>query len=127
MKVKYKIGIQHFGTKDGSEYRAIISITDPNHKVIPINKYYQFDDSLSSSFKKITKEEFELALQSRTYTIAELVRDRILHIIEDAVCGKVPFLTPWQKVGVKLFKVGSVTEYLFSLVVVLLCYLVKEI
>ena len=81
--VKYRIGIQHFGTKDGSEYRAIISITDPNHKVIPINKYYQFDNSLSSSFKDITKEEFELALQSRAYTIAELVRDRILHIIEE--------------------------------------------
>ena len=81
--VKYRIGIQHFATKDGSEYRAIISITDPNHKVIPINKYYQFDNSLSSSFKEITKEEFELALQSRAYTIAELVRDRILHIIEE--------------------------------------------
>ena len=47
----------------------------------------------------------------------------LLHIVEDAVCGKVPLFTPWQKVGVKLFTVGSVTEYIFSIVVVLLCYI----
>lgn len=47
----------------------------------------------------------------------------LLHIAEDAVCGKVPFITPWQKIGIKLFTVGSVTEYLFSIMVVLLCYI----
>lgn len=51
----------------------------------------------------------------------------LLHIIEDAVCGKVPFITPWQKIGIKLFQVGSVTEYLFSIVLVLICYILKEI
>lgn len=46
----------------------------------------------------------------------------LLHIAEDAVCGKVPFLTPYHKVGIRLFKVGSVTEYLFTIAAVLLCY-----
>jgi len=48
----------------------------------------------------------------------------LLHIAEDAVCGKVPFLTPNRKVGIRLFTVGSFTEYFFSLGVVLLCYAV---
>ncbi len=46
----------------------------------------------------------------------------LLHIAEDAVCGRVPFLTPYHKVGIRLFKVGSVTEYLFTIAAVLLCY-----
>ena len=46
----------------------------------------------------------------------------LLHIAEDAVCGKVPFLTPYQKIGVRLFQVGSVAEYLFTIAAVLLCY-----
>ena len=48
----------------------------------------------------------------------------LLHIVEDAFCGKVPFLLPGQKVGIKLFKVGSVTEYLFSMAVVILTYII---
>jgi inner membrane protein len=48
----------------------------------------------------------------------------LLHIAEDALCGKVPFITPWQKIGVKLFSVGSVTEYLFAIVLVLVCYII---
>ena len=48
----------------------------------------------------------------------------LLHIAEDALCGKVPFLTPWQKLGVKLFSVGSVTEYLLAIVLVLACYII---
>lgn len=35
------------------------------------------------------------------------------HIVEDALCGKVPGLTLKQRVGVKLFYVGSAKEYLF--------------
>ena len=49
----------------------------------------------------------------------------LLHIAEDAVCGKVPLLTPNRKVGIRLFTVGSITEYLFALGVVLLCYAVR--
>ena len=78
---KYKIKIQRFDTKDGVEYRAILSITDPDGKVIPVDKYYRIDDK-GSEHKEIAKEEFELALQNRDHTIAEMVKDKILHILE---------------------------------------------
>ena len=48
----------------------------------------------------------------------------LLHIAEDAVCGKVPLLTPWGKHGIRLFTVGSVTEYLSAISIVLVCYLI---
>ena len=50
----------------------------------------------------------------------------LLHIAEDALCGKVPFLHPAQKIGLKLFAVGSVLEYLFSIAFVLLAYAVQK-
>lgn len=78
---KYAIKVQRFDTKDGVEYRAILSITDPEGKVIPVDKYYRIDDK-GSEHKEIAKEEFELALQNRDHTIAEMVKDRILHILE---------------------------------------------
>ncbi len=49
----------------------------------------------------------------------------LLHILEDAVCGKVPVLTPNHKYGIRLFAVGSMGEYIFALATVLFCYLVK--
>ena len=51
----------------------------------------------------------------------------VLHILEDAVCGKVPLFWLWQKRGIKLFKVGSFREYFFTLGAVLLLYLGKMI
>ncbi len=51
----------------------------------------------------------------------------LLHIAEDALCGKVPFFTPDQKIGVKLFKVGSVGEYLAALLLVVGCYGIKKV
>jgi inner membrane protein len=50
----------------------------------------------------------------------------LLHILEDALCGKVPFLLPSQKVGIRLFQVGSVLEYLFSIGIVLAAYLLGQ-
>lgn len=79
---KYKIKVQRFDTKDGGEYRAILSITDPDGKVIPIDKYYRLGDKYSEH-QTIAKEEFELALQNRDHTIAEMVKDKILYILED--------------------------------------------
>ena len=38
----------------------------------------------------------------------------LLHIAEDAVCGKVPAVLPTQKIGIRLFTVGSLREYLFT-------------
>lgn len=78
---KYEIKVQRFDTKDGVEYRAILSIKDPDGKIIPVDKYYQLGDKYSEH-QTITKEEFELALQNRDHTIAEMVKDRILHILE---------------------------------------------
>ena len=49
----------------------------------------------------------------------------LLHIAEDAICGKVPFITPTQKIGVKLFKVGSIREYIVALVLILGAYGIK--
>ena len=46
----------------------------------------------------------------------------LLHVAEDAVCGKVPFLYPTQKVGIRLFTVGSFCEYLFALVCIVVIY-----
>ena len=46
----------------------------------------------------------------------------LLHIAEDAVCGKVPLLYPTQKVGIRLFTVGSLREYLFVLVCIVIVY-----
>ena len=79
---KYKIKVQRFDTKDGVEYRAILSITDPDGKVIPVDKYYRLGDKYSEH-QTIAKEEFELALQNRDHTIAEMVKDKILYILED--------------------------------------------
>ena len=50
----------------------------------------------------------------------------LLHIAEDAVCGKVPFLLPSRKAGMKLFQVGSYREYIFSLILVALIYIGKK-
>lgn len=49
----------------------------------------------------------------------------LFHIVEDGFCGKVPLLTPAHKIGVKLFKVGSVQEYIFAIFCVLLIYAIK--
>ena len=46
----------------------------------------------------------------------------LCHIAEDAVCGKVPFLYPTQKIGMRLFTVGSFREYLFVLVCIVVVY-----
>ena len=46
----------------------------------------------------------------------------LLHIAEDAVCGKVPGITPTQKVGIRLFSVGSFREYAFVLFCIIVVY-----
>ncbi len=46
----------------------------------------------------------------------------LCHIAEDAVCGKVPLLYPTQKVGIRLFTVGSFREYLFASFCIIIVY-----
>ena len=45
----------------------------------------------------------------------------LLHIAEDALCGKVPLFTPRKKYGLKLFKVGTWREYFFAALIILIC------
>ena len=45
----------------------------------------------------------------------------LLHIAEDALCGKVPLFLPHKKHGLKLFKVGSWREYLFATLIIAAC------
>ena len=42
----------------------------------------------------------------------------LLHIVEDAFCGKVPIFTPHKKFGIKLFKVGAWSEYVFVALII---------
>ena len=51
----------------------------------------------------------------------------LCHIAEDAVCGKVPALFPTQKIGIRLFTVGSLREYLFVLFCIVVVYAVQYI
>lgn len=46
----------------------------------------------------------------------------LLHIAEDALCGEVPLIFPGEKIGLKLFKVGSFTEYFVAAGIVLFAY-----
>lgn len=44
----------------------------------------------------------------------------ILHIAQDALCGQVPLFNPFKKtLGVRLFRVGSFTEYAITAVVII--------
>lgn len=49
----------------------------------------------------------------------------LLHIVEDALCGKVPLVLPHKKHGLKLFKVGSWREYLFAALIIATCLFVR--
>jgi inner membrane protein len=50
----------------------------------------------------------------------------LLHILEDAVSGKVPFLHPTRRVfGVRLVRTRSFMEYVFVFVVVMLVIVYK--
>lgn len=61
------------------------------------------------------------------YIFSLLSFGAVCHVIEDAICGKVPALDPKERIGVKLFYVGSPNEYLlvipFSLALIYLRYL----
>ncbi|MBR4152483.1 MAG: metal-dependent hydrolase [Selenomonadaceae bacterium] len=49
----------------------------------------------------------------------------LLHIAEDGICGKVPILFPSKKYGIKLFKVGSRSEYFFAVLIILICLFIR--
>lgn len=47
----------------------------------------------------------------------------VMHVLEDAPCGQVPVFLPKSKITIcpRLFKVGSVSETIFTAVVIALC------
>lgn len=47
----------------------------------------------------------------------------LLHIAEDALCGRVPLIQRKKKIGLKLFTVGSAWEYFFTYTLVLIIVL----
>ena len=49
----------------------------------------------------------------------------LLHIIEDGICGKIPIFKPHKKYGIKLFTVGSRSEYFFAALIILICLFAK--
>lgn len=49
----------------------------------------------------------------------------ILHVLEDAICGKVPFICLKHKMGIKLFYVGTIQEYAISAGILFLLYLIN--
>lgn len=61
------------------------------------------------------------ALNLLTYALV----GALLHIAEDALCGKVPIFTPHKKYGLKLFKVGTWREYFFAALIIAICLFVR--
>ncbi|MGP1471335.1 MAG: metal-dependent hydrolase [Schwartzia sp. (in: firmicutes)] len=62
------------------------------------------------------------AADDGTMCLIAVMVGALLHILEDALCGKVPLIFPGEKIGLKLFSVGSFTEYFFAAGIVLLAY-----
>ena len=63
----------------------------------------------------------EFAMNLLTYALV----GALLHIAEDALCGKVPVFTPHGKHGLKLFKVGTWREYFFAALIIAICLFVR--
>ena len=63
----------------------------------------------------------DFALNLLTYALV----GALLHIAEDALCGKVPIFTPHKKHGLKLFKVGTWREYFFAALIIATCLFVR--
>lgn len=53
----------------------------------------------------------------------------ILHIIEDAFCGRVPLINPYKREGFMMFRMGSLWEYLFvvTLTILMLIPTIQEV
>lgn len=78
-------------------------------------------------FVKYLLAQPEYAAFADIFRIVEYVTiGSLLHIAEDAVCGKVPLLTPKKKVGIRLFRVGTTGEYIFVIIFLVLIYIVHS-
>ena len=71
-------------------------------------------------FNLVLDENFNLRLLLLFFFLGAL-----MHIAEDALCGKVPVLTPKRKHGLRFFYVGTAREYVFSVGIIVAVYLIK--
>lgn len=76
--------------------------------LFPIS-YFHFSD-LSDIIQYLSCQHPYLFL---AYGISFMALGACFHILEDAICGKVPSLNPQKKIGIKLFYVGSIKEYTY--------------
>lgn len=76
---------------------------------------------VAAQIAKKNYPEFDFALNLLTFALI----GALLHIAEDALCGKVPILTPHGKHGLKLFKVGTWREYFFAALIIAICLFVR--
>ncbi len=51
----------------------------------------------------------------------------LLHVAMDALCGKVPSVNPNKRVGMKIFRVGSLMEYIVALAITFSALQVKGV
>lgn len=81
----------------------------------------------------VTTKEFVRILQGHGYMqifllfVSYFSLGALFHIAQDAICGKVPGVTMEERVGVRLFKVGSPQEYGVVLVVLLAVSLIVKL
>jgi len=75
--------------------------------------YYGVHDLLFANLPNIIFSPIQ-NLSQIIYAVSFIFLGALLHIIEDAFCGKVPLLDPYkQTIGIKLFYVGSAKEYAY--------------
>ena len=75
---------------------------------------------MSSPVNFVLDENFNLQRM-----LAFMLVGALMHIAEDAFCGKVPVFTPRRKYGYRIFYVGTPGEYVFSVALIVLVYLLK--
>ncbi len=75
----------------------------------------QYPKSIRQLFYFLYHVDFKLVLGVWSLALSFLFLGACFHILEDALCGKVPALNPKEHWGIKLFYVGSLREYAFVL------------
>lgn len=89
---------------------------------------YNFLHPLPASFYQLwsmAQRSFLNNLPIYSWLIAALALGACLHIVEDAFCGKIPGLILKERIGIKLFYVGSLKEYVYVLPISALLLLVR--
>ncbi len=73
----------------------------------------------------IVPDEYQLAVDMVKWAVVGAAA----HVIEDIPCGSVAAVLPWHRVKLcpRLFKVGAVSEYVFTLMTVVMCCVIAFI